>query len=377
MRNLVIALLMLLALCCNVNASGAENVAEPAKRVIVIDPGHGGEKYPGAVYKGYKEKDINLQVALKLKKILDERLPGFTIKMTRTTDKQLNSDKNADLRMRADLANAQGAMFFISIHSNAVVGNTSACGTETHILGEDETSRQRNYAAIKRANGEEEGEIIDMSDASVAALERAVIESRQLVNGAYNRALATIIERNYASAGIKSRGMRQSPWAVLRNLSMPGVLTEIGFMTNSADLAFITSDKGQMKIAESLAGSVEEYVKLVDRVNGISDDDADGTAAAKSDAETAETAGQEASTSSGYTIQLLASAAKVSTNAREFKSYRGRVMVLTGTGALKYKYCFGTYDSMAAAKRDLKQIRKEFPDAYVVEFEGSGIKQRK
>ncbi len=377
MRKLVIASIMLLALCCNVNALGAENVAEPAKRVIIIDPGHGGEKYPGAVYKGYKEKDINLQVALKLKKILDARLPGFTIKMTRTTDKQLNADKNTDLRMRADMANAQEAMFFISIHSNAVTGNTSACGTETHILGEDETSRQRNYAAIKRANGEEEGEIIDMSDASVAALERAVIESRQLVNGAYNRALATIIERNYASAGIKSRGMRQSPWAVLRNLSMPGVLTEIGFMTNSADLAFITSDKGQMKIAESLASSVEEYVKLVDRVNGISDDDAAGTDAAQSDADTTKAVGQSAPTSSGYTIQLLASAAKVSANDREFKSYRGRVMVLTGTGALKYKYCFGTYDSMAAAKKDLKQIRKEFPDAYVVEFDGGEIKQRK
>jgi len=367
---------MLFALCCNVNAVGAENVAEPAKRVIVIDPGHGGEKYPGAVYKGYKEKDINLQVALKLKKILDARLPGFTVKLTRTADKQLSSDKNADLRMRADMANAQGAMFFISIHSNAVVGNTSACGTETHILGEDETSRQRNYAAIKRANGEEEGEIIDMSDASVAALERAVIESRQLVNGAYNRALATIIERNYASAGIKSRGMRQSPWAVLRNLSMPGVLTEIGFMTNSADLAFITSDKGQMKIAESLAESVEEYVTLVDRVNGVSDDDAAATGtAADGGRPTAETVESDAPAASGYTIQLLASAAKVSTNDREFKSYRGRVMVLTGTGALKYKYCFGTYDSMAAAKKDLKQIRKEFPDAYVVEFEGGEIKR--
>ena len=387
MRNLVTVSVLLLALFCHANVIAAKNVAEPTKRVIVIDPGHGGEKYPGAVYKGYKEKDINLQVALKLKKILDARLPGFTVKLTRSADKQLSSDKNADLRMRADMANSEGAIFFISIHANAVVGNTSACGTETHILGEDDTSRQRNYAAIKRASGEEEGEIIDMSDASVAALERAVIESRQLVHGAYNRALATIIERNYASAGIKSRGLRQSPWAVLRNLSMPGVLTEIGFMTNSADLAFITSDKGQAKIAESLAKSVEEYVALIDRVGAIPDGDAvaqsDGggadssVASASSAAAAAAAVTASASASCGYTIQLLASATKVSVDDREFKSYRGRVKVLTGTGKMKYKYCFGSYDSAAEAKKDLKRIQKEFPGAYVVEFEGDSIKQRK
>lgn len=378
MRNLIAVSVMLLALLCNANAAMAKNVAGQAKRVIVIDPGHGGEKYPGAVYNGYKEKDINLQVALKLKSILEEKLSGFAVKLTRTTDKQLSSDKNADLRMRAEKANSEGAVFFISIHANAVVGNTSACGTETHILGEDEYSRQRNYAAIKRASGEEEGEIIDMSDASVAALERAVIESRQLVHGAYNRALATIIERNYAAAGIKSRGWRQSPWAVLRNLSMPGVLTEIGFMTNAADLAFITSDKGQTKIAESLAQAVVEYVTLIDSVGGVSEGSAATAGSSeKPVAESRDTASSEAAVSSGYTIQLLASAAKVSIDDREFKSYRGRVMVLTGTGAMKYKYCFGTYDSMAAAKKDLKQIRKEFPEAYVVEFEDGALKQRK
>ncbi|MBP3455236.1 MAG: N-acetylmuramoyl-L-alanine amidase [Alistipes sp.] len=377
MRNLITASILLLALLCNANAASAENVAGKTKRVIMIDPGHGGANYPGATYGGCKEKDINLQVALKLKKILDERLPGFAVKMTRSTDKQLSSDKNQDLYMRAEMARKEGAIFFISIHSNAVQGNTSACGTETHILGEDEKSRQRNYAALKRAGGEEKGEIIDMSDASVAALERAVIESRQLVYGAYNKAMARIIEQNYAAAGIKSRGVRQSPWAVLRNLAMPGVLTEIGFMTNAADLAFITSEAGQTKIAEALAKSVMEYVSLIDSIAGVPSDDAAVSEQSGANDDTAGAAAAEGSLSSGYTIQLLASAAKVSTDDGEFKSYRGRVRVLTGGGKMKYKYCFGVYDSMAAAKKDLKQIRKEFPDAYVVEFEGDAIKQRK
>ncbi|MDE6862612.1 MAG: N-acetylmuramoyl-L-alanine amidase, partial [Alistipes sp.] len=65
---------------------------------------------------------------------------------------------------------------------------------------------------------------------------------------------------------------------------------------------------------------------------------------------------------------------KVSTDDRELKSYRGKVRVLTGTGKMKYKYCFGAYDSLSAAKNDLKQVQKEFPGAYVVEFEGDRIK---
>lgn len=355
------------------NGAGAANVADSGKRVIVIDPGHGGDKYPGAVYGGYKEKDINLQVALKLKKLLDDRLPDFTVRITRTSDKYLNADKNVDLRMRADMANDAKAVMFVSIHANAVEGNTTACGTETHVLGEDERSMQMNYNAIKGRSLEEEGEIIDMSDASVAALERAVIESRQLINGAYNKALASIIERNYSAAGMKSRGMRQSPWAVLRNITMPGVLTEIGYMTNSADLAYITSEKGQMQIAEALAKSIVEYLDLIDRVAGGG---SDTVAAGKSESveDAAAGTGADASSPSGYTIQLVASANKVSVNDSEFKSYRGRVMILTGSGALKYKYCFGTYESMAAAKKDLRQIQKEFKDAYIVEFEGGRIK---
>lgn len=182
MRNLIASVVLSFSLICCINAHARENVAQPEKRVIVIDPGHGGVKYPGATYKGYKEKDINLQVALKLKSLLNKRLPSLDVVMTRSEDKQLDADKNADLRKRAAAANDRNAVFFISIHANAVDGNTSACGTETHILGEDERSKATNYNAIKRCSDEEAGELIDMSDETVAALERAIIESRQMVD---------------------------------------------------------------------------------------------------------------------------------------------------------------------------------------------------
>lgn len=373
MRNLIASVVLSFSLICCINAHARENVAQPEKRVIVIDPGHGGVKYPGATYKGYKEKDINLQVALKLKSLLNKRLPSLDVVMTRSEDKQLDADKNADLRKRAAAANDRNAVFFISIHANAVDGNTSACGTETHILGEDERSKATNYHAIKRCSDEEAGELIDMSDETVAALERAIIESRQMVNGAYNRALANIIERNYAEAGMKSRGLRQSPWAVLRNITMPGVLTEIGYMSNARDLAFITSDKGQLSIAEAICKSVEEYIKLLDKLNA-----AQSTSSSQSDEqpESATQADAGEDIGSGYTIQLLSSSKKVSLYDREFKSYRNRVMMLNGRSAqrISYKYCFGRYSSKADAKRALKEVREEFPDAYIVEFDGDGIR---
>ncbi len=340
MRNLIASVVLSFSLICCINAHARENVAQPEKRVIVIDPGHGGVKYPGATYKGYKEKDINLQVALKLKSLLNKRLPSLDVVMTRSEDKQLDADKNADLRKRAAAANDRNAVFFISIHANAVDGNTSACGTETHILGEDERSKATNYNAIKRCSDEEAGELIDMSDETVAALERAIIES---------------------------------PWAVLRNITMPGVLTEIGYMSNARDLAFITSDKGQLSIAEAICKSVEEYIKLLDKLNA-----AQSTSSSQSDEqpESATQADAGEDIGSGYTIQLLSSSKKVSLDDREFKSYRGRVMMLNGRSAqrISYKYCFGRYSSKADAKRALKEVREEFPDAYIVEFDGDGIR---
>ena len=144
-------------------------------------------------------------------------------------------------------------------------------------------------------------------------------------------------------------------------------------MSNARDLAFITSDKGQLSIAEAICKSVEEYIKLLDKLNA-----AQSTSSSQSDEqpESATQADAGEDIGSGYTIQLLSSSKKVSLDDREFKSYRNRVMMLNGRSAqrISYKYCFGRYSSKADAKRALKEVREEFPDAYIVEFDGDGIR---
>ena len=81
----------------------AENVAQGVK-VVVIDAGHGGSRYPGASYGGYAEKDINLQVALKLGALIEKNLPEVKVVYTRTVDKMFSSVLSQDLQARADIA---------------------------------------------------------------------------------------------------------------------------------------------------------------------------------------------------------------------------------------------------------------------------------
>jgi N-acetylmuramoyl-L-alanine amidase len=75
----------------------------------------------------------------------------------------------------------------------------------------------------------------------------------------------------------------------------------------------------------------------------------------------------------GYTIQLISSKTKVNINDSQFKSYRGRVMLVMGTGSWCYKYCFGSYASAEEAKSDLAEVRKSFKDAYVVRYEAGKL----
>ena len=106
-------------------------------RVIVIDAGHGGAAFPGAVYGGVKEKDINLAVALKLGALIEKELPSIKVVYTRKTDTALGKTLNDDLTARANIANKAEGDFFISIHANAA-RTTTVKGAETLIMGESE-----------------------------------------------------------------------------------------------------------------------------------------------------------------------------------------------------------------------------------------------
>ena len=257
MRRITISLLLIFVLLAT-NAVFAENIAQGVK-VVVIDAGHGGPKYPGASYRGVTEKSLNLKVALKLGELIENRMPDVKVVYTRKSDMQFSSDLNKDLQARAEIANKAGGDIFISIHANAA-RSTSARGVETLIMGESPLEQRVNESVLFANNKEE---FIDMSNEKTAAVVRAYIQNLQFTYGEYSEMMARLIQKNYAKSGRVARGIKRQPLKVLYATDMPSVLTEIGFMSNPEELKYMSSEKGQAEIAENLYNAVKEYAEFV------------------------------------------------------------------------------------------------------------------
>ena len=364
---LLVSLVTAFALLLPNNGSGAENVAQGVK-VIVIDAGHGGSRFPGAKYGNIAEKDINLQVALKLGALIEKSMPDIKVIYTRTVDKMFSSVLSEDLQARADIAHQNNGDLFISIHSNAH-RNSEVRGVETLIMGETPMEQRVNQNALYLNNKEE---LLDMSDQKTATIVRAYIQNLQFTYGEYSEMMARLIQEEYAKLGYSNRGVRKQPLKVLYATDMPSVLTEIGFMSNAADLKHITSEKGQKEIVGAIFRAVKQYVENVRR--SLLLDSAPQTASAEQPEKRQESPKPKAKVQTvvkRYAIQLMASVKRIPTNHPELKSLRGKVWVLEGTGALKYKYCYGDFADKAAAQKHIEAVRKEFPQAFITTYEKS------
>lgn len=418
MRTRLFLLFAFAAVTVLTNGATAGNIAHGVE-VVVIDAGHGG-KFPGAHYGNVYEKDLTLKVALKLGKLIEEGMPGVKVVYTRKTDKALGTDLATDLQARADIANKAGGDLFVSIHVNAAK-SSAARGVETLIMGESPKEQRYNENALFENNRED---LIDMSDERTAAIVRAYIQNLQFTYGEYSMALARCIQNNYLKAGRHSRGIKPQLLRVLYATDMPGVLTEIGFMSNAQEMAYMRSEKGQDEIARSIYEGVRDYSAYVletrraeeeaaaapkpgkepetqvvigkEPVRPAKQDKASDAPAAKAatpeKGEPEKAAGKsgaqkpeprkpakagdapkQAARPLRYTVQVLASAQTVPTSSARFKSYRNKVKQYTAEGRFRYKYCVGEYDTRAAAQKRLAEVRKVFPDAFVVCCRGTQI----
>ena len=375
MRTRLLLLFAFAAATVLMNVASAGNIAHGVE-VVVIDAGHGG-KFPGAHYGGVYEKDLTLKVALKLGKLVEEGMPGVKVVYTRTADRTLGADLAADLQARADIANKAGGDLFISIHANAAPRATGVRGVETLIMGESSKEQRYNENALFENNRED---LIDMSDERTAAIVRAYIQNLQFTYGEYSEAMARLLEKNYKQAGRYVRKTKPQLLKVLYATNMPGVLTEIGFMSNPEELRNKCSEKGQNEIARSLYNAVKDYVNIVRGMQLVEEcDDATTQAPVEPAPVVSEPAPQPAKAaaakkpSSGYTIQILASTKRLKSNDWQFKSYKNKVIELRSAGRYRYKYCVGRYATQAEAKRALSQVKKSFGDAYIVRYEGDAI----
>lgn len=224
-------------------------------KTIVIDAGHGG-KDPGAIgYSKSKEKDITLAVSLKLGALIRENYPDIKVVYTRKTDVFI------ELQERAAIANKANADLFISIHCNAN-DNKTVYGAETYCLGLHRT--EANLEVAKRENS-----VILMEDNYVEkydgfdpnAAEAHIIFSL-FQNAFLNQSVSfasKIDQLLETTADRKSRGVKQAGFLVLYKTTMPGVLVELGFISNKLEEAFLASQNGQEKTALGIFKAFKTY----------------------------------------------------------------------------------------------------------------------
>lgn len=228
---------------------------------IVLDPGHGGKDF-GAVENGAKEKDINLAVAKKLRSLIEKHLKDVEVVMTRSTDVYLT------LQERADVANDADGDLFMSIHVNSIDrktrGRNKTHGSSVYVLGlhRDQDNmkvamRENSVIELESDYKEKYSGFDPSKDESYIIFEMA--QKRNL--GESIRVAGDAQSELVATASRVNRGVRQAGFWVLWATSMPAVLVELDFICNPEAVSFMTSEKGEEKLATSLFNSIKKFVE--------------------------------------------------------------------------------------------------------------------
>jgi N-acetylmuramoyl-L-alanine amidase len=322
---------------------------------VVIDAGHGG-KDPGAVGKSSMEKDIALAIALKTGAYISKYLPDVEVIYTRTTDKFV------ELYKRAEIANKSKADFFISIHCNAS-RSSSACGTETYVMGLHKSQANLEVAKLENAAILNEENFDDMYEGfdpnqdedyiTLTMFQDAFLEQSTVLADEIQRQFRDRVKR-------KDRGVFQAGFLVLYRTTMPGVLIETGFITNPNDERFLKSEDGQVYIASAIYRAFKQYKLEMERK------DNKAQLVIKEDASRYNAANYA---NLSYRVQFFTSRSRKALTSRKFRDVPNiREYVENGL----YKYTSGnfpTYDEALKHQKFIREIKK-YNDAFIICFLG-------
>ncbi len=228
---------------------------------IVIDAGHGG-KDPGASGKYSREKDVVLAIALKTGQMIKQEHPEVEIIYTRKTDVFI------PLKKRAEIANKANADLFISIHCNSN-HSSQPHGSETYVMGLHKSEANLNVAKAENAAILFEDDYETNYDGFDPTSDESHIIFNFFQNSFiyHNLDLATKMQAQFTSkTPLRDRGVKQAGFWVLYKTTMPGVLLETGFLSNSNDEKFLNSKDGQKKLSQAIAQAVSDYKKSHDAI---------------------------------------------------------------------------------------------------------------
>ena len=346
---------------------------------VVIDAGHGG-KDGGTIGHGGKEKDITLAVAKLVGSKIRASHPEVQVLYTRTTDVFVG------LQARADFANKHKASLMLSIHVNSAPSST-VYGTETYVLG---VAKFANNLSV--AMRENKAMLLESNYKTIyRGFDPTSTESYimfDLMQDAYfNKSVdfANKLQRRYRQQGRYSRGVRQDILWVLSQSAMPSVLTEIGFLSNANEAAFMLSEAGQQTIATAIAGAFTSYYQATrgkqvstpvrEQADSAKDDQEVAEDSPKTDtsAKTAPTPKEEKSPKKTKTtgketwrVQFLSSPDKIEVDDPRFRKLPTAVERIS-VGKI-YGYFLEHMSSRAEAQRALRALPAVYKDAYIVHY---------
>lgn len=355
------SLLLIVMLAVSISAPGF---------TVVIDPGHGG-KDAGALGNFTNEKSVNLGVALQLGRLLKKGMPDAKAIFTR------DKDVFVTLQGRADIANKSKGDLFISIHANSVPKNSprrnSVSGASVYTLGLERSATNLEIAKRENAVIMLEKDYSTTYKGFDPNSTESYIMFEMFQSSHLDRSIkfASVVQKELVStAGRKNNGVRQAPFYVLVRTAMPSVLVELDFICNPTQEKFMASEDGQKKLAMSIYNAITRYRGITDSATLFPHEDHHPSKDTSS-VKTAENKTRlEKSTTVVdntlyYRIQFLTSTKTLKGSDQRLKGLKP-IDSYREDGIVKYTY--GNTSSLTEAKRQLSEIKKLFPQAFIIKW---------
>jgi N-acetylmuramoyl-L-alanine amidase len=342
--------------------------------VVVLDAGHGG-KDPGALGKHSREKDIVLAIALKVGQYIEKNIPDVKVIYTRKKDEFI------ELHERANIANKNNADLFISIHANWW-SNLRSTGTETYTMGT--SLDERNLQVAMKENS-----VITMEEDYTTNYEGFDPNSAESYI-IFNLMQKTFQQQSVDFAGMiqdqfrerakrHDRGVKQERFLVLWRTTMPAVLIETGFISNTAEEAYLTSSQGQEYLASAIYRAFKEYKENIEEKSGyaniaaageIMEDIPDREIRPKAILQkSTETMSHDDSTIY-YMVQVLTTTISRPLDDQSFSNY-GHVSEFKINNL--YKYAVGRSTSYDQISGSLGGVQEDFPGAFIIAVQAGRI----
>lgn len=348
-------------------------------RKVVIDPGHGGSD-PGNLGTGrykMKEKDVSLEVGLKLGRYIEKAFPDVEVVYTRKDDTFFK------LHERTQIANKADADVFISIHCNAN-DNRGAYGSETYVMGLHKTE-----ANLRIAQKENSSILLEEDyEQNYAGLDPTTPEGIIALSLRQNTFLdqslyfSSLIQKQFRErVGRRDRGVKQAGFYVISFTTMPSVLVELGFLTNREEEDFLVSEIGQDYMASAIYRAFKQYKAEIESVDAESYNtigesgelDTPETVAAPEripDAEANKKPESKRRKGITFGVQLATTSAPVDPG----KKFPGIADIQEFEVDGKFKYFAGAEKSYEKASLLLNDIRQNgYPGAFIVAFENGTL----